>query len=115
MERTEALRIFGGGLASFMDRKGYQQKDIAEFCELTISTVSTMQSGKSAPSFKSVCILVEKGMSLDEIFGAELAQKLAADYQRTAVRKEPLTAARQAKEILKLLLNELEKMPGGDQ
>ena len=115
MEQAEARRIFSGGLAAFMSRKGLLLKDVASTLDVTEVSISRMRSAKILPTFDKVFALAENGMALEEIFGAELAQKLAADYQRTAVRKEPLTAARQAKEILKLLLKEVEKMPGEDQ
>ncbi len=115
MEQAEARRIFSGGLADFMSRKGHTLDSLAKILGIKNPSVSVMKSGKTLPTFDKVFTLAENGMALEEIFGAELAQKLAADYQRTAVRKEPLTAARQAKEILKLLLKEVEKMPGGDQ
>jgi len=112
MEQAEARKIFSNGLAAFMSRKGLLLKDVAATLDITEVSISRMRSAKILPTFDKVFTLVENGMGLDEIFGSELAAKLTADYQKNTVRKDPITAARQAKEILKLLLNEVEKMPG---
>ena len=64
-----------------MDRRGYKSKQIAEMLGITDASASTMVNGKTLPRFEKVFNLVEKGMTLEEIFGADLAKKLVESYK----------------------------------
>ena len=64
-----------------MDRKGYKSKEIAKILGITDASASTMANGKTLPRFEKVYTLIENGMSIDEIFGADLAKKLMDSYK----------------------------------
>lgn len=81
MEKSEVYKIFSSGLSNFMDRKGYKSKEIAKILGITDASASTMANGKTLPRFEKVYTLVEKGMTLEEIFGADLAKKLMESYK----------------------------------
>lgn len=81
MEKSEVYKIFSSGLSNFMDRKGYKSKEIAKILGITDASASTMANGKTLPRFEKVFTLVEKGMTLEEIFGADLARKLMDSYK----------------------------------
>ena len=81
MQKSEVYKIFSSGLSKFMDRKGYKSKEIAKILGITDASASTMANGKTLPRFEKVYTLIENGMSIDEIFGADLAKKLMDSYK----------------------------------
>lgn len=78
MDKKYAINRFSRGFAQFMDRKGYTLKDVADKLDITAQSVFAFRSGDSLPRFDKVFTLVEDGMTLYEIFGTELAEKLTA-------------------------------------
>lgn len=89
MKKEDVYRIFSAGFSAFEDRNGFDHKDVAKILDISDASVSTMRSGKTLPRFDKVFTLVEHGMKLEEIFGAELAEKLTAGLEPVMVDGKP--------------------------
>ena len=81
MIKKDAYSLFSRGLNSYMSRKGYTLDDVAKILDITAQSVHAIRSGKTLPRFDKVFTLVENGMTLYEIFGTELAEKLTAEMK----------------------------------
>lgn len=81
MIKKDACSLFSRGLNSYMSRKGYTLDDVAKILDITAQSVHAIRSGKTLPRFDKVFTLVENGMTLYEIFGTELAEKLTAEMK----------------------------------
>ena len=89
MKKEDVYRIFSAGFSAFEDRNGFDHKDVAKILDISDASVSTMRSGKTLPRFDKVFTLVEHGMRLEEVFGAELAEKLTAGLEPVHVDGKP--------------------------
>lgn len=73
-DKKEALEIFSDGFQHFLDRTGLKVKDIASAFDLTKAAVSSWKNGVSFPDYPKIFKLLEMGMTLDEMFGVEIAK-----------------------------------------
>ena len=89
MIKKDAYSLFSRGLNSYMSRKGYTLDDVAKILDITAQSVHAIRSGKTLPRFDKVFTLVENGMTLYEIFGTELAEKLTAEMKEVLPDTEP--------------------------
>lgn len=89
MNRKQALEIFSKGFNKFVDRKGYTLNSAGDLLGCKSANISKIKAGKGFPSMESVFTLVEHGMKLEEIFGAELAEKLTAGLEPVQVDGKP--------------------------
>lgn len=89
MIKKDAYSLFSRGLNSYMSRKGYTLDDVAKILDITAQSVHAIRSGKTLPRFDKVFTLVENGMTLYEIFGTELAEKLTAEMKDVLPNTEP--------------------------
>lgn len=105
---TNTADNFAAGLARFMHRNNLNLKDVAAWFDINEASVSKWRSGKTTPYIDKVTVLIDKGMRLDEIFGAEIAAKLTSDYQVNQAVENPQGSLERAKQF-SLDLNELLK------
>lgn len=105
MTRQEALKIFASGLNSFLHRNNLTQAAAAALLHCTRSNICNILKETSFPSFESITELAEHGMRLDEIFGADLANKLIAAAN---AEKTPLEQAQRLRDEMQALLAQLD-------
>lgn len=67
------------GLTAFKVRKNYSNNGLAELLGCSSSVVSLYLSGKSGLSLDKLAILLKDGMTLEEAFGAEVAEAVKAN------------------------------------
>ena len=89
MTREKALQIFSKGFEAFRLRNGYTQDQVGDILGCGRANINKIKSGKNFPSMEGVFTLVEHGMKLEEIFGAELAEKLTAGLEPVMVNGKP--------------------------
>lgn len=82
MEKDEIRRNFSKGLCNFAKRKCYTHEEIAEKIGCSTSNISHLKSGKTIPHLGLIYNLLDNGMTLDEVFGPDLAAKLLAETAR---------------------------------
>lgn len=58
---------------SFLRRKNWAQKDLAERLNVATSTVGMWCTGKSTPAYAVIVELLKLGMTIEELFGKEIA------------------------------------------
>lgn len=58
---------------SFLNRKGWKQRELAQRLNIGTSTVGMWCTGKSTPSYDVVVQLIKLGMTADELLGSEIA------------------------------------------
>jgi transcriptional regulator with XRE-family HTH domain len=85
MDRKKSLEIFSSGFDKFIKRNGYTLEQVGDLLGCGRSNVHKIKSGKNFPSMDGVFILAEKGMTLEEIFGDELADKLIKSASKNNV------------------------------
>lgn len=78
MDRNTALEIFSRGFNRFCDRKGLTLEAAANMLGCGSGNISKIKAAKGLTSIDKVFTLIENGMTLYEIFGTELAEKLTA-------------------------------------
>ena len=78
MDRQKALEIFSRGFNRFCDRKGLTLEAAANMLGCGSGNISKIKAAKGLTSIDKVFTLIENGMTLYEIFGTELAEKLTA-------------------------------------
>lgn len=61
---------------SFAARKRVKQREIADKCGVSLGLVGMWASGKSKPSYETILKLIDCGISAEELFGKEYAEKL---------------------------------------
>lgn len=112
MTRDEALSLFSRGFSEFLKRNGFTLEYVGSLLGCSKANVSNIRNGKTAPSFENLMILVENGMTLDEIFGPELARKLVSQSRpsKPPVPESPLEKARFVRAGLKELLAQLTEL-----
>lgn len=82
MEKDEIRRNFSKGLCNFAKRKCYTHEEIAKKIGCSTSNISHLKSGKTIPHLGLIYNLLDNGMTLDEVFGPDLAAKLLAETAR---------------------------------
>lgn len=81
MTRDQALAIFSRGFEAFRLRNGLTLDQLGQMLGCGRANVHKIKSGKNFPSMEGLFSLVENGMTLYEIFGTELAEKLTAEMK----------------------------------
>lgn len=81
MTREEAIRIFSVGFERFLERSGLTLEAAGQIMDSTKGNASRIKQKKGLPSVEGLFSLVENGMTLEEIFGADLAKKLVESYK----------------------------------
>lgn len=81
MDRQKALEIFSRGFNRFCDRKGLTLEAAANMLGCGSGNISKIKAAKGLTSIDKVFTLIENGMTLYEIFGTELAEKLTAEMK----------------------------------
>lgn len=81
MDRQKALEIFSRGFNRFCERKGLTLEDAANMLGCGTGNISKIKAAKGLTSIDKVFTLIENGMTLYEIFGTELAEKLTAEMK----------------------------------
>lgn len=61
---------------SFINRKGWKQRELAERLGVGTSTVGMWCTGKSTPPYDVILKLIDLGISSVELLGEELSSKL---------------------------------------
>jgi len=62
-------------IQAFLDRMGYKQKDLAEKVNGSVSLVGGWCVSRVYPSYEKIAELLVLGMSIEELFGPEVAEK----------------------------------------
>lgn len=112
MNREHLLAVFSAGFQKFMERKCVTVRHMAKQLGCTEQNVYNMNNGKNLPSFEILVHLVSEGMRLDEIFGEIWARKLMDGYTEHKAKSSPMETAHQAKALLTMLLEQVEKVEG---
>lgn len=86
---------FQAGLRKFCKRKGITQRDLSRRIYMSDSMVCTWIHGRGADPSITLALLALEGMSLEEMFGKEVAEKLIAN---SMPKEEPKEAPVEAKE-----------------
>lgn len=66
---------------SFLNRKGWKQRELAKRLEIGTSTVGMWCTGQSTPSYGVIEQLIRLGMTAQEIFGKELSDILQVNSE----------------------------------
>lgn len=112
MHREHLLAVFSAGFEKFMERKCVTVRHLAKQLGCTEQNVYNMRKGTNLPSFEILVHLISEGMRLDEIFGEIWARKLIYGYTEQKAKDSPMETAKQAKAVLALLLEQVEKIQG---
>ena len=86
---------FQNGLKKFLARKGITQRDLSHRIYMSSSMVCTWIHGRGADPSITLALLALEGMSLEEMFGKEIADKL---LENSKPKEEPKEAPVEAKE-----------------
>lgn len=86
---------FQQGLKKFLARKGITQRDLSRRIYMSDSMVCTWIHGRGADPSITLALLALEGMTLEEMFGEEVAEKLLANSTH---KEEPKEAPVEAKE-----------------
>lgn len=76
-ERKEVVGSFAAGLERFMARRRYTMSALAKDTGMSTANVHLLAHGRTLPSLDKVASLIEAGMTAEEVFGKELADRLA--------------------------------------
>lgn len=111
MENKASFPFFCEGLTKFLKRKGFTLENMGNILGCSRVNVHNLRVGKIAPSFGIVCGLLEHGMTLEEMFGPELARRIASPApSRPPVPETPLEKARYVRAGLRELLEQLSEL-----
>lgn len=75
----EMKESFSKGFNNFLSRKELKVLDVAEKTGMKQSTVSCWKTKRSLPDFEKITNLFEMGMTIHEIFGDELGEKIISN------------------------------------
>lgn len=103
MTREEALATISKGIRAFRQRKGYTQEELGRILGNGKANISQMEHGFSAPSIDGLFTLVENGMTAEEIFGRELAARMASSSSPSTPMDKALLVHQGLKELLGML------------
>ena len=88
---------------AFLRRKNWKQRDLANILGVSTSLVGGWCTGKSFPLFPMLFKLIDAGITLQELFGEEYAEKLSSPARnKEEVKKD-------VKKALSEILSELSK------
>ena len=63
----------------FLNRKQLKQKDAASLIGVSSGLIGMWASNKAVPSYEKILKLIDKGITAEELFGKEYAEKLIAN------------------------------------
>lgn len=106
MDKQTALQIMCTGLKDFRTRKGWSQDQLGQILDCGKANISNIENKKGFPAMESVFTLIENGMTLEELFGKELADKL----QSPSRPESPMEQAQRLKGEMQALLQKLESI-----
>lgn len=66
---------------SFLNRKGWVQRDLSEKLGCSQSAIAMWASGRTSPPYAVILQLIELGATADELFGKEYSEKLLKNDQ----------------------------------
>lgn len=81
-ESTSTELPFQTGIKKFLNRKGLTQRALADKIYVSPCTVSTWTRGSYDPSV-TVSLLILEGMTLEEIFGPDVMEKIIANERES--------------------------------
>lgn len=81
MTREQALEIFARGLEHFRHRKGYTMDQLGKIIGCGRANIHKIKERKNFTSMEGLFYLIEDGMTLYEIFGTDLAEKLVEEMK----------------------------------
>lgn len=81
-EATSTELPFQTGIKKFLNRKGLTQRALADKIYVSPCTVSTWTRGSYDPSV-TVSLLILEGMTLEEIFGPDVMEKIIANERES--------------------------------
>lgn len=97
----------------FMNRKLWKQKDAASIIGVSGGLVGMWASNKAVPSYEKIVKLIDNGISAEELFGKELAEKLilnsSAISLSSKIANDPETSAGQ-QQALKDIESKIERI-----
>lgn len=67
-------------LKKFMNRMGFSQQELAKLMECGQPRVSAINTGTSEARYSEMVKLLELGMTLEEMFGDDLAKKIREKF-----------------------------------
>ena len=65
---------------SFLNRKGWKQRELAQRLNIGTSTVGMWCTGKSTPSYDVILQLFKLGVTIKELFGEEVDNLVKSHY-----------------------------------
>lgn len=72
----EELRLFGGRLARFMERRGVSGRDLTRHLGFrSASSVTAVLKGRAQMGYCQLLALLDIGMTLTEVFGPERVRR----------------------------------------
>lgn len=90
---------------SFLNRKGWKQRELAQRLNIGTSTVGMWCTGKSTPSYDVVVQLIKLGMTADELLGSEIAGILVKNSEvDTEIASSIFDSPEFAENVKKILL-----------
>lgn len=112
MPNKIAFPFFCEGLTNFMARNSFTLENVGDMLGCSRVNIHNLRKGRIAPTFGIVCGLLEHGMTLEEMFGPELARKLVSQSQpsKPPIPESPLEKARFVRAGLKELLAQLTEL-----
>ena len=87
IHRKDAHAV-GGRIRYYRERKGKEQKEIAEKIGVTSNAISNWENGRTRPDFSAVPKLCEAlGISLYELYGIEERQEFYTDKEKSMIER----------------------------
>lgn len=103
MDRQEIIDAFCTGFNAYLVRSRQTSKELAKKISCSEANVSKWKKFKGLPSLEVVFELIKNGMTLQEIFGKDIAKKLSVDFQKNLVSDDPTAAKNFSLQLLGFL------------
>lgn len=110
MVNKTSFPFFCEGLSNFIKRNSFTLENVGSMLGCSRVNVYNLKIGKIAPSFGIVCGLLEHGMTLEEMFGPNLAAKIVVPEIKKQQPETPLEKAKFVRAGLKELLRQLTEL-----
>lgn len=109
MDRDTVINAFCSGFNAYLTRTKQTSKEIAKKLSCCEANVSKWKKYNGLPSLECVFELAKNGMTLQEIFGPELAGCLSVEFQKNLATSDPAAAKNQTSQILEFLNEKLKE------
>lgn len=76
LDRENSISNLKAGLERFMGRRRFSMNALAKATGMSTTNIYLMCHGKTLPALDKVAALVDEGMTAEELFGKEVADKL---------------------------------------